>query len=297
MMNSILFGILIVTALNLVPEFAQAGLSGVTPTCGSGRSGWTTYKWCVYKDSTVRSSTVLYYFHGNAGSERSWGSADHNQLSQKWGTGTDAPAAVITISFGSNWFLNDKLQKIVTDSAMPAAEAQLNFSVRTRVLLGESMGGFNASVMAQQSRPVFDRIAIVCPAIYNINPYAHGSDVRAFINNQPEGINTSFIHKWLGKQRDYYSSGEEFNAIDPTQWTERISDRRFPLYLQANQNDPLGVHDGALLMAKAARARKLNIQWTSLPNTGHCQQTQASMQALARFISSKSQLLLSQVSN
>ena len=269
-----------------VREPAQA-LNAVQATCGSGRQGWQSYSYCVQREAKPRSGTVLYYFHGNGGSESSWNTPEHQQLVNMWGKQASAPSAIVSISFGTNWFLNQNLQEMVARKIIPEIESRLGFAVKKRVLLGESMGGFNAAVMALASPKVFDRIAIACPAVYPVNPYASSREVSQFVARQPAGTNTKFILKWFGKQQSYYRSADEFNALDPIRMPEKVTSSSTPLYLMGDEKDSLGVYEGAKLMALAAKKRGLNVQWWSIPNADHCQHSGPSLEALAAFIAAE----------
>ncbi|MFN7729262.1 MAG: alpha/beta fold hydrolase [Bdellovibrio sp.] len=267
-------------------EPAQA-LNSVQAVCGSGRQGSQSYSWCVQSEPKPRSGTVLYYFHGNGGNESSWNTPEHQKLVSLWGKQASAPSAIVSISFGKNWFLNQNLQEVVARKIIPDIESRLGFAVKRRVLLGESMGGFNAAVMALASPKVFDRIAISCPAVYPINPYASTREVSQFVARQPAGVNTKFILKWLGKQQSYFRSAQEFSALDPIRMPEKLSSSNTAFYMMGDENDSLGVYEGAKLMAGAAKKRGLNVQWWSIPNADHCQHSGPSLEALAKFLAAE----------
>lgn len=265
-------------------EPAQAASARVQ--CGTGSLGWmSSYSWCVSTPAGAPASGhVLYYLHGNGGNEKSWATAEHDQLASQWRKYANAPSAVVTVSFGSSWFLTQSAQENFVRKVMPEVEARLGFAVKKRSLLGESMGGFNASVLALAPQRPFERIAIVCPAVYNINPHASAREISQFVARQPAGTNTKFILKWFDKQRGFYRSAAEFEALNPVRMPERLTSSSTPLFLLGDEKDSLGVYEGALVMAKAAQKRGLNVQWLSIPNADHCQHTPASSEALAAFL-------------
>lgn len=285
------FLLLLATLLGLVacthqPLREPAQASPFRTQCGTGSLGWmNSYSWCVSTPSGGSGSGhVLYYLHGNGGTEKSWSTPEHDQLASIWRKHPHAPSAVVTVSFGSNWFLTASTQETWIRKIMPEMEARLGFTVKKRSLLGESMGGFNASVLAQAPQRPFDRIAIVCPAVYTVNPHASAREISEMIARQPAGVNTKFIIKWLDKQRGFYRSASEYEALNPVRMPERLSSSSTPLFLLGDEKDSLGVYEGALAMAKAAQRRGLNAQWVSVANADHCQHSPASMEALAAFL-------------
>lgn len=269
----------------MTAPFTWATVQVAAPVCGSGSNGWfSRYTWCIHNLDANRSDSVVYYLHGNGGSEKSWPTAEHNQLIKLWSQGPKAPSAVITISFGASWFVNSDVLARITETIVPTVESQLSFNVKSRILLGESMGGHNAAVLAQTTR-LFNRIAMMCPAIYGINPHAPRSEIDQYLAQQPPNTNLKFITKWFDKLRDAYNTAEDFEAFDPMALPSRLANPSTPLFLQANVQDPLGIYEATHQLAKAAQAKNLNIQWHSIPTAQHCQQTPTSLQALANFIS------------
>lgn len=273
--------VLVFSALSLF-FFQHTCASMITPSnCGSSYVGWQSYNWCIHNNGTTDSGTALYYFHGNGGSEKSWQTPEHEQLAQLWSKHKEKPAAVISVSFGKSWFLNPNLQDGLIRKVIPNIESQLGFPVRRRFLLGESMGGFNAAVVAGINNRTFDKIAILCPAVYNINPYTSSTEINKFIAAQPAGVNTGFIVKWLDKQRDSFRNGAEFAKYDPITSVKQSS---APLFIMGDEADSLGVYEGAKLMAANARAKGINLSWWSIPQGEHCQHSTASLAALAQFL-------------
>jgi hypothetical protein len=117
---------------------------------------------CVTRTKGSRNPDVLYYLHGGEDDERQWSkTTGYAELIRKrWQAKGFSPPAVAAVSFGRLWLLAEKnaspesgLFEEFTGTVMPTVESQLVERPRRRLLLGESMGGFNAAVLALKCTP------------------------------------------------------------------------------------------------------------------------------------------------
>ena len=73
---------------------------------------------------------------------------------------------------GPIWFLKEDKFAAFQNEIMPALEARFAPRDGHRLLLGGSMGGFNAYLAWVQAPQLFHRVAFVCPAFLPVNPFA-----------------------------------------------------------------------------------------------------------------------------
>ncbi|NCN26928.1 prolyl oligopeptidase family serine peptidase [bacterium] len=144
-----------------------------------------SYSYCITKTPDSRSKDVLYYFHGAFGGDKDWTEGSNAEMRRKlrlyWSEkGYDAPA-VVGISLDTLWMLrahesaDGDLANLVqiADGAIPAIEAE-HFGgeiMGRRLLMGVSMGGFNALTIMMQRPGLWDKAAIIAPMIPLCNPW------------------------------------------------------------------------------------------------------------------------------
>jgi pimeloyl-ACP methyl ester carboxylesterase len=144
---------------------------------------------CIARAERGTSHDVLYYFHGSGGSEKNWLDETYYtaQLRQEWKETGAQPPIVVSVSFGPNWVLAEKnaaptsgLFEYFTRVFLPKIEGRLGGVTGRRLLVGESMGGFNAIQMALKTR-LFTKVAALCAPVTDITPFASTSEVEAYI--------------------------------------------------------------------------------------------------------------------
>jgi len=86
------------------------------------------------------------------------------------------PPTVVTVSYGPTWLLAPKgeqpdsglLQDFIEH--LPVIKDGLG-APRRRLLLGESMGDLNALVAGLTYPAQFNKVAALCPGVYNLSPF------------------------------------------------------------------------------------------------------------------------------
>lgn len=268
----------------------EPSAQGFTETCRNGSSRGQSYAWCLNTDPTSSSSTLVYYFHGNGGSEHSWNSPEREALKALWKQKKLAPPMVVNVSLGASWFLSEiggmfspSTQDVMLKTVFPEIEASLKGRVKKRILMGESMGGYNAALLATKRPDLFNKSAIVCPAIYPFAPFISEGEIQNFLSRQPH-VNEKVFRKWLVKLQDAFPSQAAYAQHDPIQLARRLNAKSPPMYILADGNDEFGFYEGGEKFSKAVKAMGVSTQWFGIPKTTHCGHSAASIDALARFL-------------
>ena len=260
--------------------------------CQTGSAGRNSYEACIYTSEGSTSRDVIYYLHGNGGHAGIWGEReDFRKIEQIWKTlGKPAPT-VIGISFGKTWFMSDvggwwakSYLESFTSEAMPQVEARLGHAVASRIVFGESMGGFNTSQLYLKAAQLFVRAAIVCPAIPGISPQAGYDEVEAYIARHQPYVNRKLVEKWQGKMGDAFPSEEVWSRHDPLSLARAKGPDSIPVYLMSEVQDPFAFFEGASAFREVLKERRVPHYWERIPNATHCTQTPESLERLAKFL-------------
>ncbi len=263
---------------------SQAGFSKVIQSCAVDSVAQVSFKYCVTKSSESKSKDILYYFHGGGGDESGW-----LELSSKfyegWETkGLDVPA-VITISFGEIWLLVEK-NELPTSGLLNLFVAGIAPKLETMVLgappakrfaIGLSMGGFNLTQLLQLgSRGLkFDNVALLCPALIALTPWAPQSEIDRFITKTGADPETVANVVEIGKSfvPNAMVWGEQ---VDPFENLSKVTKESSPkIILIVNSND-FTFRSGGLEYASRANALKLPLLSMEWPG-GHCNIDEAKM--------------------
>lgn len=254
-----------------------------TETCGQIDQP-VPYSYCITKTVGSTNQEVLYFFHGGGGSENQW-----NQMSPaiyaEWTAMGAQPPVVITISFGEYWLLvdpngaeNSGLLPVFAQAVIPQMEnLALGAPAAKRSLMGLSMGGFNGTqVLAKLPPETFSRVALVCPALVDLSPFASQQEILEYSVAHKADIATlnslSFIAKAFVLDEATWDT-----QVSPYALVPNIINVQAPLLIAINQWDNNFKHGGevfaqSLLMQK----QSLHVEsWSG----GHCDLDEASIAA------------------
>lgn len=268
-----------------LPLSALASEAG--QTCSSSSAGGYSFRWCARIPTDPRPGTVLFYLHGNGGNEEAWNTSVHDSLEKIIaGKGKKLPI-VITISFGSTWFLSELggfRGRSLLDAFVEATqktENALRLSVKERWLMGESMGGFNSLQVYFKRPALFSRVVSYCPAALNFSPYAPREEVEAYIARHQPYVIRKLVEKWRDKMQDEYPSPAAWAAHDPRALDKPKNDPK--LFLGADGRDAFGFQEATEVIGKKLRQQRAKIEWHFNGAGGHCDYDQATLEALAAF--------------
>ncbi|MBC7396621.1 MAG: esterase [Bdellovibrionales bacterium] len=241
--------------------------------CGNDEQAGVKWKFCEYKVPGSNNDSVLYYLHGLRGDEYEWqNSPNFVKTYGLWGF--SAPT-VVTLSYGSTWLLAEKnnsprsgLYEHFTQIALPAIEKRLNLKPQRRLLMGASMGGFNASQVYLKNPELFAKVSLACPAITSIGPYDSAEVVAAY--QERTGAYDEYVRTALTISAAYFPDQASWDKSAPiAQATERVQASHPPLYVSGGTEDEFGFQEGGELFAKAARDKGAQVVWKAVPGL-HC---------------------------
>ncbi len=245
--------------------------------CGTDSVEMLEYDWCIDYDERGRNPDVLYYLHGVGRTPSDWQSNSENIAIQKeWQKRQVAPPTVISVSFGRAWLFSDlagffrpAYYPSFVNVIMRTMEAKIGGVRGRRLLKGESMGGFNASQLYLKSGQYFDRVALVCPAIPTIGPFASSEESDAFVARNLGFVDWKLIFGFKFWTFQAFPSQEIWAMHNPLVLAKRLNRHSPPLYVSAGLRDEFGFFEGAAKLVKIARARGVKVTWVPLP-VGHC---------------------------
>lgn len=235
--------------------------------------------WSYCKTTTPGSHNrdLLYHFHGRGGSAKTWTDKDYytELVRQEWTRRGFEPPTVVTVSFGPVWLLVEKNQspasglfEIFNKVVMPTVEKTLpRFSGR-RLLVGESMGGFNATQIALKSGDLFAKVAILCPAIIEFSPFSSKEVIDKFITSHK--AKPDLIEQLVQVARYFMPEEADWLKTSPLGLAQTNLGWRSPkLYLSCGFYDEYGFYRGTEKFASIAEAKGARVQWRPLYG-GHC---------------------------
>ncbi len=246
-----------------------------------------TYTAEIYIPENCKEGSVLYYFHGHSGNASSWRN-DYGNLVVE----ADIAPAVISISFGSMWFLTKGGEKnepiidvdtFVTD-IMKDLESRLNFKVSERYLWGFSMGAYNAALLTCYYPSLFKKVVLNAPSILMVSPYSPEEKISSYISEMEQKYLTitSKIKKILTGnshiktiilalgdfQKRRFPTEELWDRNDILQLAPNLE--HFPeTYISCGTKDGNSFYEGAKAFFRILKDKGMNITFESIDGGGH----------------------------
>jgi len=241
--------------------------------CGTEDGGGISYSYCIQQLPGTTSKDAVLYLHGQGGSEYEWQNSPFAEtVYSQWG---QAAPAVITISYGKTWLLAEKnssslsgLFEHFTQIALPALEAKLPFHPAHLILMGASMGGFNASQLYLKRPDLFSRIVLACPAIITFSPQAKDLEVGAYVART--GADRYYVDRALEMFSAFYPDTAAWSNAAPVDLASKMVTAQFPpVYVSCGDVDQYGFFEGAKAFADAVAKNGASSQWKLVPGP-HC---------------------------
>jgi len=241
--------------------------------CETDTSKAITYSYCIHSIAGSLNHDVIYYLHGLNGNEHDWINSDFSAKAyQKWGN--QAPT-VLTISYGPLWILAEKnprqksgLFEHFTQIALPNLESKLEFTPAHRILIGASMGGFNASQLYLKKPYLFSKVILACPAITSVGPFSNSSDINTYISRT--GADQSSVIRGLEMIKQYYSDDQIWKQSSPILLVSKLVNPSFPpIHVSCGSTDRFGFFDGAKIFVDSIRQQGAQAEWSIVPGP-HC---------------------------
>jgi Putative esterase len=278
-MKLVVGGLLLVTSTVAFGSTPSDGWSGTCAKFHSPSQPKLNVDYCIYSDPASTSADVLYYLSCRGSGATMWVEEMEGVRARWKALGLSTPT-VVTISVDLNpviwWILVDHnsdgstgLYPVFVNEFMPMVENQLGGVKGRRLLVGRSMGGFNASQLLLRMPEKFDRVALLCPAILSISPYADHRDDEAYLKRSKGSPLFLFLVKLF--MRSSLEGVGEWNEVSPLELGKTaLGPETPPLHVSCGDIDHYGFHDGAEKFAALAKSLSSNeVVWQSL-HGNHC---------------------------
>lgn len=228
----------------------------------------TPWRYCVHRTPGSSSRDLIVHFHGRRGTERWWNDETYytGKLYEHWASSEVAPPTVVSISFGPLWVLvgetGDALDPVLS-RATEHAVAWAGHGFERVMLVGESMGGYNALIAALDAPQRFDKVAALCPPLCASSPFGRG----LWRCSGQSGLREGFM--LLAFSRAFFEGDAHWRAHDPV---ARVLDGESfepTLHLSCGTRDPWGCERGARALVDAieTQGRAPDLR---LLDEGHC---------------------------
>ncbi|MEE2742797.1 MAG: alpha/beta hydrolase-fold protein [Bdellovibrionota bacterium] len=256
--------------------FASLERPVLESTCEETDTDRLTWNTCVIKTKDSKSKDVIYYFHGKDGDEKTWleNYSVTGMLRDYWQENNiDAPT-VVTVSFGPIWLLvrnngtaTGGLLELVSGKILPELNSRFANEGK-RILLGQSMGGFNAMQLYLEDSLRFDKAAFICPAIGQLSPFASDEEVLDYIQRtkaSPDKVSDLIrLSKMFIPDLGFWKKTSPLILADKV-----LGEESSPIYLSASLEDDYGFYEGSLLFKNILKGKGVEINWRPLSGK-HC---------------------------
>lgn len=233
-------------------------------------------RYCVNRAAHGVNGDVVYHLHGRKLDAEIWNDPSYftAMVQRHWQRAGALPPTVISLSYGPVWLLTPKgeaphsglLDTIASD--IQAIETRVG-KPRRRMLMGESMGGLNSLVLGLSHAPLFDKVAALCPNVYQDSPFSSWNQIRAAMVRT--GADPRIALGIWHLARGYVANDKEWRQMSPLALigSPAIQKTRPSLYLSAGLYDRYGLFEGTERLAQQAAQLGLNVEWHPLYG-GHC---------------------------
>jgi pimeloyl-ACP methyl ester carboxylesterase len=258
--------------------FAQASLaySSSTNDCGEDTTDGISWSYCITKTKESKNPDVAYFLHGIYGSEYEW-VKQNSEVVDQWEKTKQDPPTVVSISFGNVWFLvphqyvtqESAYMETLMNSILPLLEKKIGGLTGRRMLIGRSMGGFNATELFLMYPKSFERVALICPVLAKISPFADDEAYDDFI--EKSGGVAQYVNFARETAKNLFKDEASWIATDPFHLAPVALGPSFPkLYVSIGDADEFGISQDVEFFAQIAKTKRVpSVEWHSV-HAGHC---------------------------
>jgi len=259
--------------------------NGQIETCGSFFSSRKSQMtWCEFsrQDShqNTRQSRLLVYFHGfGQSAKRLSGNFNYPPLGQM---GADLPA-IISFSFGRFLFLKQPIDRLEFAKFIETkiAESKSRLKISEVILMGDSMGGFNAlQVMKTISLPLSKAI-LICPALVQSNPFNDQDwqkDPDASQGNWIQRTSLKNYLKWSFDSEKDFVENSLFKNLRSKDWPSGFPPN---MLVMTAGRDGYGFKDSHQVLCEGIRKTGVSCHLETTETASHCQ---VSPETIRKFI-------------
>jgi pimeloyl-ACP methyl ester carboxylesterase len=249
------------------------------------------YSYCITRTQGSTNKDVIYFMHGAGGDETSW---DHGQIGEAlaptWRDLKYQDPIVITVTFGKQWLLADVKSDrqpaylpAFLDEIIPGLEKKIEGGVSKRSIMGFSMGGYNGAELGLRASNLFERVALMCPGLSVVDPFASDADIEKAIAKMPSTTKPDYVRGIVGWVRDVFGTKKVWSRHDPQALITRAKKLKPAFFVSCSKDDEYGFFEGSQAFEKVA-AKKTHAEFVPVEKGGHCTETPESWAAVAKFL-------------
>lgn len=242
-------------------------------TCGAETLKGASFKYCYKNQDVIHSKDIVFFLHGLEGNEKTWftqpyGTAALEKIWNHWGY----HPAVVTVSFGDVWLLVDnsryKLLPYFEKVVVPFLENKVGYSGQgRRLLIGQSMGGLNASIASLKLPGLFKKVALLCPAITNIGPYSSPKAIQDYITRT--NADTTHVQKMLSLSKQVFEDQADWYRHDPLHLIKKYEGLKSKYFISTGVIDEYGFQEGAEIFKILSNRYHFRTKFIPAPGV-HC---------------------------
>ncbi len=246
------------------------------------------WSFCTHYSAETNHAFYLYAFPDKSEDEHFWlKSTGYPALLQSyWQEHNKQTPLVISVSFKNNWLVTPELSKKNTgllkrleEEVFPAIESQVG-TPSWRFLVGKSVGALNSLSLSLSLPNHFSRIALVCPFITPLSPYAGLGEIYHYMGKT--GATPRAIVTMLRAGREYIASEGEWLKFSPLhQARQQPIAKHQKYYISVGLQDEYGLFQGASDFREILENQKISVDWHPSMSS-HCG---GDIPSLAEFLS------------
>lgn len=243
-------------------------------TCGADSVQGVGFRFCYRNIETTNSDDIIYFFHGLEGSEETWFTQYFGTLMiQKWWKHWGYRPRIVTVSFGPQWLLVDNsrypLLPLFVKGVLPLLESKVGgLRKGHRHLIGQSMGGFNAAEVSLKTAGIFNKVALLCPAIATVGPFDSSDKIEDYIRRT--GASREKVQTMLQISRSVFIDQSDWTKHDPLLLLKKPQIKKSRYFVSVGESDDYGFQEGAEEFVRISRHYKFQTRWIPVAG-GHCQ--------------------------
>jgi pimeloyl-ACP methyl ester carboxylesterase len=279
--------VFIFSLFTIQPVFAVADSSTL---CRNYKGPHLEAEVCLSIPNDWDKKDVVYYLHGLGGNAKIWDTDPYLQQAMRVMKQQSLHRPlVVSVSFGPWWVLKDfgneehpsLLNAYLQIQKETEAELFKNRQPVRRILMGNSMGGFNSLLLLAKSNLQFDRAAILCPGFAKIGPYSSQEDVQSYLERNKPWVDVNLITRTLGMLKMEFPTQELWQTHAPFSIVGNLKTRiGTKFYVMGNTQDEYGFGEGANLLQNELIQMNLQVAYEVVPGK-HCVMNPAT---LANFL-------------
>lgn len=242
-------------------------------SCNTESQMGLSFDYCIRNVDRKKNQDIIYFFHGLMGNAETWFTQTYGtgMLERKWHARGYDPT-IVTISFGEVWLLVNNhrfpLLPYFKEIIVPFLEKKVGgLGTGRRLLIGQSMGGLNAIEASLQLPNLFSKVALLCPAITTVGPFASAEEIDAYIKRT--GAQAERVKVMLNISKQVFINQKDWDKHDPLKLLGRYHATKPAFHVTTGMQDEFGFQEGSEQFSDLASKTGFKSQWVPVSG-GHC---------------------------